>query len=524
MASRLLRSIAASSPNTLKLTGIPSRPLLRTSFQHTSCRSASTSTKGSSSAAPLLENIFYGTSLTLAAVFAFFYFTDTRASVHRWLVVPALQCLYPDAEEAHAFGTKALKLMYALGIHPRERTTKKDLENNILKVNVFGHDLLSPIATSAGIDKHAEVPDALMALGASIVEVGGTTPLPQDGNPKPRCFRLPSQDALINRYGLNSKGAEEVARVLRERVRFFAYKKGFGADEKAERLVLDGGAGVPPGSLTEGKLLAVQVAKNKSTPADDFEAVKRDYVFCVETLARYADIIVVNVSSPNTPGLRSLQAVDPLTNILRGVVGAAKLVDRKTKPAVMVKVSPDEDSDEQMEGIAQAVWMSGVDGVIVGNTTNRRIGLIEDSKPLSAQEAKTFTETGGFSGPPMFQRTLGLVKRYRRLLDQGSPPSTPELTTEESDSSAETQHPSDISPQYNILQSLPTPKDNITPKVLFATGGITNGHQALQILNAGASVAMLYTAIVYGGSGTLTRIKREMRDEISSSQKRDGQE
>lgn len=520
MASQLLLRLRISS-NTLNLSRIPTTPLLPTSSHHISRRSASTSTE-SSSLAPLLKPIFYGASLTLAVTSGYFYFTDTRAGVHQWLIVPALRWLYPDAEEAHEFGTKALKLMYALGIHPRERTTKTDLEKNILKVNVFGHDLLCPIATSAGIDKHADVPDALMALGASIVEVGGTTPLAQDGNPKPRCFRLPSQNALINRYGLNSKGAQEVARTLRERVRLFAYRNGWGADEEAERLVLDGGAGVPPGSLTEGKLLAVQVAKNKSTPPEDFEAVKRDYVFCVETLARYADIIVVNVSSPNTPGLRSLQAVEPLTNILRGVVGAAKSADRKTKPAVMVKVSPDEDSDEQMEGIAEAIWSSGVDGVIVGNTTNRRTGLIKDSNPLTAQEAKILTETGGFSGPPMFERTLGLVKRYRRLLDQGPPPSPPtsERITpdEESKSSVEMQPQSDTISQSHILRSLPSSRDTITPKVIFATGGITNGHQALQILNAGASVAMVYTAIAYGGSGTLTRIKREMRDEISSSQ------
>ena len=107
-------------------------------------------------------------------------------------------------------------------------------------------------------------------------------------------FRLPSQNALINRYGLNSEGADHVAMRLQERVRRFAYAHGFGMDEFAEQRVLDGEAGVPPGSLVEGKLMAVQVAKNKNTPDDDLEAVKRDYVYCVEALARYADIIVVN--------------------------------------------------------------------------------------------------------------------------------------------------------------------------------------------------------------------------------------
>ena len=149
---------------------------------------------------------------------------------------------------------------------------------------------------------------------------------------------------------------------LRQRVREYAYAMGFGLHEDAEQRVLDGEAGVPPGSLVEGKLMAVQVAKNKFTPDNDIEAVKRDYVYCVEALSRYADIIVVNVSSPNTPGLRGLQSVEPLTNILTGVVEAAKKANRKTTPAVMVKVSPDEDSDEQVSGICDAVWESGVDG------------------------------------------------------------------------------------------------------------------------------------------------------------------
>ena len=168
----------------------------------------------------------------------------------------------------------------------------------------------NPIGTSAGIDKHADIPDPLLALGPSIIEIGGATPYPQDGNPKPRgrvtlhcrrlssdsdqVFRMPSQNALINRYGLNSEGADHVAMRLQERVRKFAYAHGFGMDGLAEQRVLDGEAGVPPGSLVEGKLMAVQVAKNKFTPDEDLEAVTRDYVYCVEALARYADIIVVN--------------------------------------------------------------------------------------------------------------------------------------------------------------------------------------------------------------------------------------
>ena len=225
----------------------------------------------------------------------------------------------------------------------------------------------------------------------------------------------------------------------------------------------------------------VQVAKNKDTDASDFEAVKSDYVYCVDRLARYADVLVVNVSSPNTPGLRTLQNVEPLTRILEGVVGAAQHCDRATKPRVMVKVSPDEDTDEQIEGIVEAVWRSGVDGVVVGNTTSRRTDLTTSARPLSIADQRTMHETGGYSGPQMYSRTLALVKRYKRLLDQGPPAS--------SASKAE-------------------------QKVIFATGGITTGHQVEELLEAGASVAQIYTALVYGGSGTVTRMKRELQKYI----------
>ncbi|KAI9876297.1 MAG: Dihydroorotate dehydrogenase (quinone), mitochondrial, partial [Watsoniomyces obsoletus] len=203
---------------------------------------------------------------------------------------------------------------------------------------------------------------------------------------------------------------------LRKRVREFAHSLGLGHDNVAEKHVLNGGAGVPPGSLTQGKLLAVNIAKNKTTPQDDVEAVTNDYVYCVDRLAPYADILVVNVSSPNTPGLRTLQQSDILKKILTGVVQAANSVDRSTKPAVMVKVSPDEDSDEQIAGICDAIWGSGVDGVIVGNTTNRRPGPLPYLKNLSPLEEQILLEHGGFSGPHLFERTKDLVRRYKKLL------------------------------------------------------------------------------------------------------------
>lgn len=145
---------------------------------------------------------------------------------------------------------------------------------------------------SAGIDKGAEIPDQLLLLGPAYVEVGGITPLPQEGNSKPRLFRVVSQSALVNCFGLNSEGCDRVAMRLRKRVREYAYAMGYGIDEAAERKILDGEAGVPPGSLVKGKLMAIQIAKNKTTPKN-VEAIERDYVYCVEKLSRYADVIVV---------------------------------------------------------------------------------------------------------------------------------------------------------------------------------------------------------------------------------------
>ena len=303
-----------------------------------------------------------------------------------------------------------------------------------------------------------------LTRSVAVVEIGGITPFPQKGNPTPRVWRLPSQKGLINRYGLNSDGAELVAARLRHRLREYAYDMGYGLDEAAERAVLNGEADVPPGSLVKGKLLAIQVAKNEFTPTRDLEAVKRDYVAGTSLLARYADIIVVNVSCPNEAGYRELQRVEPLMNILTGVVEAAASVDRKRRPAVMVKVSPDEDTEEQVRTICGAVCQSGVDGVIVGNTSTRRPDPIPGSQ-LSRTEAAIMKQRGGYSGPQLFGRTVSLVKRYRRELDQS------------------------LLDQAEQQQQSNTP----TRKVIFCSGGITSGSEALEALEAGADVAMVYT-------------------------------
>ncbi|KAG9806585.1 dihydroorotate dehydrogenase, partial [Aureobasidium melanogenum] len=256
-----------------------------------------------------VKNLLLGTTITAVLAFGYLYVTDTRATFHQWLVPRVLRTLFPDAEDAHKISNKTLKALYSVGLHPRERGNP-DI-NGDLKVEVFGHVLDNPIGTSAGLDKNADIPDVVLGFGAGIVEVGGITPRPQEGNPKPRVWRIPSQNALINRYGLNSEGADSVATRLRQRLREFAYAIGLGLDPVAEQSVLDGYAGVPPGSQMPGRLLAVQIAKMKETPDNDIDAIAQDYVYCVNQLAKYADILVVNVSSPNTPGLRNLQQAAP---------------------------------------------------------------------------------------------------------------------------------------------------------------------------------------------------------------------
>ena len=552
-------------------------------------RQASTIAHESSDLANRIKNVFYGTTFLLGSTLLYFYITDTRAGAHRWIAVPILRTIYRDPEEAHEAGNSALKILWQFGLYPRERGDPDGQCD--LQIEVFGHTLTNPIGTSAGIDKHADIPDALFSIGPSVVEIGGVTPMPQSGNDRPRVFRVSSQNAIINRYGLNSEGADHMAMRLRRRVREFAYSKGLGHDAIAERFVLDGHAGVPPGSLTPGKLLAVNLAKNKTTPEDDVQRVTDDYVYCVDRIAPYADILVVNVSSPNTPGLRTLQESGPLTKILTGVVEAVKRTDRVAKPSVMVKVSPDEDSDDQIIGICQAVWDSGIDGVIIGNTTNRRPAPLPTLKPLSPTEEQILFEKGGFSGPHLFEQTVALTKRYRKLLNERlesgtrsypTAPNPPEDHPETASaikavsqysggSSTVRDHPAPVQQSIdtgviatrnpsdkaesekqplftvpgerfydqpvqerdsihlkppalekpptsaeasNRLPPLPQRED---PKVIFATGGITNGKQALEVIRAGASVAMVYTALVYGGVGTISRIKDEMRAEMKDA-------
>ena len=442
------------------------------------------------------KSFLLGLTLALLVPTGYLYLTDARSAFHRHVLVKLSQST-TDAETAHERGTGVLKLLWSLGLYPRERASASADEP--LHTTVLGHSITSPLAISAGLDKEGILIDPLFALGAGIVEIGGVTPFPQEGNAKPRFWRIPSQEAFLNRLGLNSSGAMNVARTLQRRVRDYAAAHGYSIDDESERRILNGEAGVPPGSLMNGRLLAVQIARNASTPEKDMQAVRNDYLFCVDKLAKYADIIVINVSSPNTPGLRNLQQVAPLTSLLKEVVRATKSTDRASKPAVMVKVSPDEDSDLDIRGVCDAVWKSGVDGVIVGNTTKKRPPFADPSlwgpnfKPVDVQspssgEQAILAEQGGYSGPLRINNTIVLVRKYRQALDARS-----------------------------VKSDVP---HGAAPKVIFASGGISHVDHAVAALDAGASVAMVYTAMMYQGAGFVASMKSELRRRIEAESSR----
>ncbi|KAA8893427.1 Dihydroorotate dehydrogenase-domain-containing protein [Sphaerosporella brunnea] len=437
------------------------------------------SSKAAALASPTnrLRNGLYGTLLLGLLGFGYIEATDTRSSIHTYTVPTLLRYIFsgddvsrPGPEAAHVFGLRALNLAHALGVPLRERGDHPYLPH--LRSELFGLDVNTPLGISAGLDKHADAIDALFELSPSIalLEVGCVTPKPQDGNERPRLFRLPISKSFINRYGFNSIGADAVARRLRERVRRYAREHGMTEEEVLNSLEI-------PASLRPGRILAVQIGKNKTTPETDIEAVKRDYVECVQKLGKYADVIVVNVSSPNTPGLRSLQAAKPLTELLGSVVKAAEQVERARKPKVVVKVSPDSDSRDQIRDICQAVKNAGLKGVIVANTTVTRPPELTASPQTSEEEKRIVArEAGGLSGPALLPRTLRLVREYRNQLGR------------------------DIE--------------------VIASGGVSSGKDAMDCVKQGASGVMGYTGMVYGGVGWFGRVAQELAEEAEKLRSR----
>jgi len=328
------------------------------------------------------------------------------------LAVPLLRML--DPETAHALALNALK------IAPLRRAATDDEK---LGVRAFGLTFPNPVGLAAGFDKNAEVADALFGLGFGFVEVGGVTPLPQPGNPRPRLFRLDADGAVINRLGLNSDGVEAVAARLSARA-------------------------------SSAGIVGINIGANKDTV--DRAA---DYVRCIEALAPHVAFLTVNVSSPNTPGLRNLQQAAALDELLARVIDARErtAVGRARKP-LLLKIAPDltlADLDDVV-GVARR---HGIDGMIVGNTTVGRNNLRE------AEKAK---EQGGLSGRPLFAlSTRILAETFVRA--EGAFP-------------------------------------------LIGVGGVDSGAAAFAKIKAGASLVQLYTGLIFRGVSLVAAIKKDLLD------------
>lgn len=323
-----------------------------------------------------------------------------------------------DPEDAHRLTIRGLKFM------PLRRA---DPDDPRLATRVFGLDFSNPIGVAPGFDKNAEVPDPLLRLGFGFVEVGTVTPRPQAGNARPRLFRLEADEAVINRFGFNNEGEAAVLARLKAR------------------------AG--------GGIVGVNVGANR----DSSDRVA-DYVRLIETFAPLASYITVNISSPNTPGLRDLQQASSLDDLLARVTEAReRMRARHHAVPVLLKIAPDLTLSD-LDDVVAIARRRGLDGMIVGNTTL--------SRPPSLKERRKAIEQGGLSGRPLFAlSTRLLAETYVRA--EGAFP-------------------------------------------LIGVGGIDSADAALQKIKAGASLIQLYTGLVFRGLGVVSEIKQSLCAAIQS--------
>jgi dihydroorotate dehydrogenase len=328
--------------------------------------------------------------------------------------------VHVDAERAHRLGFAALRASApALGVATRTGAPA---------VRALGLDLPGPLGLAAGFDKNGVGIDALAALGFSFVEVGTVTGEPQPGNPRPRLFRLPADRAVVNRMGFNNDGAEVVGRRL--------------AARRAGR--------------HRDVVVGVNIGKTKAVPDDEAVA---DYEKSTRLLAPHADYLVVNVSSPNTPGLRDLQATARLRPLLDAVRRQADGVTPGRHLPLLVKIAPDL-ADKDVLEVADLALELGLDGIVATNTTIGREGLASTPEQVGRAGA------GGLSGPPLRARALEVLRLLRERVG-------PDLT-------------------------------------IIAVGGISTVDDARERLAAGATLLQAYTAFVYEGALWPARIQRAL--------------
>ncbi|KAL8490627.1 hypothetical protein ACS0TY_022574 [Phlomoides rotata] len=287
-----------------------------------------------------------------------------------------------DPEVAHRLAVSAA----ARGWVPIE----KRQDPPILELKVWGRRFSNPVGLSAGFDKNAEAVEGLLGLGFGFVEVGSVTPVPQEGNPKPRIFRLRNEGAIINRCGFNSEGIVAVAKRL-------------GAQHGKRKLETSSSSSLTEDDVVHGGkagpgILGVNLGKNKTS-----EDATADYVQGVHTLSQYADYLVINISSPNTPGLRQLQGRKQLKDLVKKVQAARDEMQwgEEGPPPLLVKIAPDL-SKQDLEDIAAVALALRVDGLIISNTTVQR--------PDSVSSNHVAEETGGLSGKPLFNLSTSILK------------------------------------------------------------------------------------------------------------------
>jgi len=315
-----------------------------------------------------------------------------------------------DAETAHELTLRRLQQAYDCR-HTRKLFPPVQGRRRTL----MGLNLRNPVGLAAGLDKNGAHIDALAALGFGFVEVGTVTPRPQEGNPKPRLFRLPRAQALINRFGFNNLGLDAfIANVQRSRFR------------------------------QEGGILGLNIGKNAVTP---IENAVDDYLACLDGVYPHADYVTVNISSPNTTNLRTLQGGDELTSLLQALQSRREaLADQHGRRVpLVVKIAPDLVPD-QVDAIAELLQRYGMDGVIATNTTLDRSAV---------QGLPHADETGGLSGPPVHELSLAVIRRLRERLG-------PDTT-------------------------------------IIGVGGVHAGRQAREKIEAGADAVQLYTGLIYRG-------------------------
>ncbi|XP_047531250.1 dihydroorotate dehydrogenase (quinone), mitochondrial [Vanessa atalanta] len=343
------------------------------------------------------------------------YFKKDFNGYYDSVLQPLSQRLNP--EWAHKIGVSALKY----GIFPTENFE----DPKVLNTKFLKYQLSNPIGIAAGFDKHGDAITGLRNIGFSIVEIGSITPEPQPGNPKPRVFRLPEDSAVINRYGFNSEGHKEV------------YDKIRNIDK----------------ALLQNGLLGVNLGKNKNSN----DAVQ-DYSLGIKKFQNIADYFVINISSPNTPGLRSLQNKNELQELLAGVNKTLNSLEGAKRPPLLLKLAPDL-TLEEMKDIVSVITKkeTKVDGLIISNTTIERPSLIN-------QEFSS--ETGGLSGKPLTNKSTDIIRTMYKLT-KGSIP-------------------------------------------IIGVGGVFTGQDAYEKILAGASVVQIYTALIYHGPPVVTKIKSEL--------------